>query len=256
MKRFVLLATVWAGLAAAVAPAGIIVYRIDFGPDGQAVQAGFEKWSIENGTTAGGVRNIKPVDNPTVHPLLATTVTAGTDDPTAKAKMVALTRGGPPAAGTFTYTDLLKDFVGSVDDKNSSPTLGIVLDGLLEGHRYNVRFWSFDDGAAAGAQKSDWYIAGQKNAFYNYSYDSSKDPQTNTDTRASFVSFFDVDKTRKLSFQAKYAGGSQVSVVLNGIEVEDLGAVGVPEPSVVGMAAAGLVGVAAVVRRFRTRAAR
>lgn len=203
-------------------------YRFDFGPDPQAnVQATFTAINMPAGLLAKAY----------LIPSGQLTLSTSSGNPGVADAMLRLNgidRGVPPApanGGVFTFSDLLRDFISATNTANSLPVLTMVVNGFSANTRYQGTFWSYD--AAAPVQndeKSEWFINGK--SFMNYAYNTSLPPRSNTDTRVSFSTTFDIgpkDADRRVVFTGKYVAGPQVSALLNGVEFIPIAAI--PEPA-------------------------
>src|SRR5262245_49422235 len=110
-------------LAAAPLMAAPISLSLDFGPNdpAQKVQKGFQGFSIQPNGVVSSAKIYGPV-----------WVTAGatTSNPAAQAELIARDRGAPANRINFTYSDLMRDFVGGIDNANAGPGTSLVVDGL------------------------------------------------------------------------------------------------------------------------------
>lgn len=215
-----------------------ITLRIDFGPDNprQRVQAGFSEFSI----SPDGPPNRGP-GVARLFGAVQVTASASSGNPNVMQNMIDLIardRGVPPApmnAGRFTQSDLIRDFIASVNTADSLPVLTLVVDGLSTSTRYQATFWSYDAAAQNRQdQVSEWFMNNQQAAFARHTYNTSLPPTFDTDPRISFSTRFDVgprEADRRFVFTGKYVSGTQKNVVLNGVEFIPLQAVPVPEPS-------------------------
>jgi hypothetical protein len=246
-----LLAVVLGPLSAGRAEAGPISFGLDFGPDRpqrQRVQAGFQEFSItpDNNTVpvprGPGVAKNYTVDGFGVQ----VTLNASSGNRNASPDLIARDRGAINGPQAFTYSDLVRDFVGSVNPTNSSPVLTLYVDGLTPNYEYRAYLWSYDAAARANnEQRIDWFLNDAAQPFEKWAYNTGLPPQRNLDGRIAFSTVFDLRNGRKVTFTGKYVSGSQIEVPLNGIEFIPIRALPTPEPSTLllgGIAAAISVG--------------
>lgn len=141
-------------------------------------------------------------------------------------------RGPVSGGGTFTQSDLLRDFQSS-----DSNTLIATLTGLTPNAAYSVQLWSFES-IVVDRYLSNWTSNGivvQQNYSFNHG-----SPQSNDEYSFTFASI--ANSTGQINIVGTTPGPEGVRI--NGIELSD-SAVAVPEPAsltLLGLGALGLLG--------------
>ena len=158
----------------------------------------------------------------------------------------------PPAAGTFTQTNLMRDYINA-DNTTAGLGLQILIEGLEPNATYSGRIWSYDDGHynlnTSANFKADWSVNGTQ--FANDISLSGPRPTANLDYSYGFTAI--ADGTGSIVIQGvRDAASVGNSVLINGFELDFVSSP-VPEPTSVGLL--GLGALRLLARRRSTRTA-
>ncbi len=130
-------------------------------------------------------------------------------------------RGDQGSNGTFTQSDLLRDFLTSSDGYSITAQIT----GLMPGVIYDIQLWSYDP-FSDFSFRSDWTVNGSL-VQQNYSQ-SHGVPLTNDDYRLSFTAV--ADSLGQLLISGTPQNASD-GVRINAIQVSSANVPNVPEPS-------------------------
>ncbi len=222
LKRTVVIASVLIAAVYTPIASSTVVFVADIG-DGPT-QTGFSAFPLGFGRSGTG---------PITHSFGSTMLTI---DATVDHQLEHRDRGVLGALGTFTQSDLLRDFAVSKDG-NSQRALTATISGLSAGSFYEVSIWSYDPFASTSFLTS--WTANGSTVKSGYSQNHGA-PLSNSDYQFNFI------------VAANGAGNVDISgipqdasdgVRINGIQLATAPAP-VPEPSIVALLLVGVLGLA------------